>query len=86
MFGKLARRLRFLLKRRRSERDMNSEIQFHIDMETANTWMRACPKTKRGGELYPISEVFRRARKRSVKRGAFGYGLICSAIFYTPSA
>src|SRR5215468_415403 len=34
MFGKLARQLRFLLKRGSSERDMNSEIQFHIDMET----------------------------------------------------
>src|SRR5215831_6242070 len=34
MFGKLACRLRFLLNRGRSERDMNSEIQFHIEMET----------------------------------------------------
>src|SRR5262245_38360977 len=34
MFGKLARQLRFLLKRGRSERDMNREVQFHIDMET----------------------------------------------------
>src|SRR5215467_6618918 len=34
MFVRLARQLRFLLKRGRSERDMNSEIQFHIDMET----------------------------------------------------
>src|SRR5262249_18038514 len=34
MFGKLARQLRFLLNRSRSEQDMNTEIQFHIDMET----------------------------------------------------
>src|SRR5215831_956482 len=34
MFVRLARQLRFLLKRGRSERDMNREIQFHIDMET----------------------------------------------------
>src|SRR5436190_24271749 len=34
MFAKLARQLRFLLKRGRSERDMNREIQFHIEMET----------------------------------------------------
>ena len=34
MFGKLARQLRLLLKRSRSERDMDREVQFHIDMET----------------------------------------------------
>src|SRR5689334_7252388 len=34
MLGKRIRQIAFLLKRRRSERDMNREIQFHIDMET----------------------------------------------------
>jgi putative ABC transport system permease protein len=33
MIGKVLRQLRFILRRNRSERDLNKEIQFHIDME-----------------------------------------------------
>src|SRR5262245_7475416 len=34
MLGKLVRQLRFLLKRRRSETDLEREIRFHIEVET----------------------------------------------------
>jgi len=34
MIGKILRQLRYMFKRRRSERDLEREIQFHIDMET----------------------------------------------------
>src|SRR5215471_4461441 len=34
MFGKLVRQLRFLLKRGRSEADLEREIRFHIEVET----------------------------------------------------
>jgi predicted permease len=46
MFGKLVRQLRFLLKRGRSETDLEREIRFHIEVETRKHVDEGIPETE----------------------------------------